>query len=112
MEDPSIFRDYEPASGAFNNVDHAGMAATLEIYPYITFDCFPSNVFLSTDLAQEAVDLTTTLSTFVRNEVGKFVTGERPLTDAELDKYFDEVGKAGATRLLEIYTQYYNDLNK
>ena len=112
VDDPSIFRHYEPENGALNNVDHATMAATLEIYPYITFDCFPSNVFLSTDLAQEAVDLTTTLSTYVRNEVGKFITGERPLTDAELAKYFEEVGKNGGDRLLEIYTQYYNDLNK
>lgn len=112
VEDPSIFRDYEPAGGALTSVDHATMAATLEIYPYITFDCYPGNVFLGIDLADEATDLQTTLNTYVRNEVGKFVTGERPLTEAELNKYFEEVGKVGATRLLEIYTEYYNNLNK
>lgn len=112
VEDPSIFRDYKPGGEELTSVDHATMAATLEIYPYITFDTFPSNVFLGTDISEEVADLTTTLSTYVRNEVGKFVTGERALTDAELAKYFEEVGKVGATRLLEIYTEYYNNLNK
>lgn len=112
VEDPSIFRDYEPEGGALTTVDHATMAATLEIYPYITFDCFPGNVFLSVELSEEVADLRTSMNTFARNEIGKFVTGERPLTDAELDKYFEDVGKNGGNRLLEIYTEYYNDLNK
>lgn len=111
VEDPSIFRDYKPGGEALNNVDYFTMAATLEIYPYITFDTFPNNVFLSEELSEEAADLKTTVNTYVRNEIGKFVTGERALTDAELAKYFDEVGKIGATRLLEIYTEYYNNLN-
>ena len=110
VEDPSVFRDFEPEGGALTTVDHATMAATLEIYPFITFDCYPGNVFLSPELTEEVADLKTSLNTFVRNEVGKFVTGERPLTDEELSKYFDEVNKAGATRLLEIYTEYYNNL--
>ncbi len=110
VEDPSIFRDYEPDGEALTSVDHATMAATLEIYPYITFDTYPANVFLDPDLSEEVADLRTSLNTFVRNEVGKFVTGKRPLTDAELDKYFDEVAKTGASRLLEIYTDYYNQL--
>ena len=112
VEDPSIFRDYEPESGALNNVDYFTMAATLEIYPYITFDTYPGNVFLDPDLTEEVADLRTALNTYVRNEVGKFVTGKRALTDAELTKYFSEVNKAGAGRLLEIYVDYYNNLEK
>lgn len=112
VEDPSIFRHYEPENGALNSLDHATMSATLEIYPYITFDCFPNNVFLSIELSEEVADLRTSVNTFARNEIGKFITGERALTDAELAKYFEDVGKNGGDRLLEIYTQYYNDLNK
>lgn len=110
VADPSIFRDYEPEGTVLTDVDHATMAATLEIYPYITFDTFPGNVFLNEDLTTEVADLRTAFNTYVDQEVAKFVTGKRPLTDAELTKYFEEVNRIAGTRLLEIYTEYYSNL--
>lgn len=112
VDDPSIFRGYEPNGEALNNVDYFTMSATLEVYPFITFDTFPNNVFLSEELSEEVADLKTVVNTYVRNEIGKFVTGARALTEAELSSYFKEVGAAGATRLLEIYTEYYNNLSE
>lgn len=112
VEDPSIFRDYKPGGEALNNVDYFTMAATLEVYPHITFDTFPGNVFLSEDLTTEVNDLNTAVKTYIDTEVAKFITGARPLTDAELKAYFDKVNEIGGARLLEIYTEYYNNLTK
>ena len=42
--------------------------------------------------------------------MAQFITGARPLTDAELDAYFDGLEALGAKEYVEAYQAYYDSL--
>ena len=44
---------------------------------------------------------------YAAQETANFVVGRRPLTDEELDKYFDEIEALGALEVVQIYSEYY-----
>ena len=46
------------------------------------------------------------LRSYAEPEIAKFVTGARPLTDEELNDYFDNLDQLGAADYVKAYQDY------
>jgi putative aldouronate transport system substrate-binding protein len=57
------------------------------------------------DVATEMSDLESVLNSYIRTEAARFVTGVRPLTDAEFAAYGAELEAMGYTRFVETYIE-------
>lgn len=77
--------------------------------PYVTKD-MPVTIYYDADTAARVNYLFTLVREYATQESAKFVTGRRPLTDEELNKYFDELDRLGAAEIVEITRDYYANL--
>ena len=83
---------------------YAGMVDNQK--PYYT-QGYPSNVFFDSATNERVVELKSVIKSYVESETAKFITGARPLTDDELNKYFDGLDAYGYQEYLQYYVDYY-----
>jgi hypothetical protein len=74
--------------------------------PYVT-DTYLPRAYLDAETSIEVGSMMAIIREYAAQETANFVVGRRPLTDEELDKYFDEIEALGAKEVVEIYRQYY-----
>ena len=67
-----------------------------------------STAFLSPEEADEAAKLEVLLKEYASQEIAKFVTGVRSLNG--LDEYFDELERLGSEEYVNIYKEYYGNV--
>lgn len=77
----------------------------MEVPAQYVQECLPT-AFLDSDLSNEANTLLVSLKDYATQEIAKFVTGKRPIS--EINDYFDEMEALGASRYVEIYKDYYS----
>ena len=87
---------------------HFRVALEDTLVPYVE-EGYPSSVYLDQETALRAANLLTVITEYAEQESAKFVTGTRSLD--ELDSYFDEIERLGATEYVEIYQNYYDSMN-
>jgi hypothetical protein len=68
---------------------------------------YPGNIFFSSKVANRILDLQSVIRAYAEAESAKFVTGARPITDAELKDYFDRLDTLGYQEYLKYYVDYY-----
>ncbi len=76
-------------------------------YPYIE-DSFPYIYFLTTEEVELTSGLSTSINTYVTEQLSYFVTGELEINDANLSAYFAQLDALGFQEYKEVYTNYYN----
>lgn len=92
---------------AENNGDmHFRLALEDTMVPYVTMDTLPE-AYLDADTVAELANLWILIREYSSQETANFVIGRRELNDEELNKYFDEIERLGASRILEVYREYY-----
>ena len=69
---------------------------------------FPSKVYLDYETTEYLSNLMVVISEYAQQESAKFVTGARPLS--ELDAYFDEIERLGALEYIQVYADYYANI--
>ena len=74
--------------------------------PYVTKDTLPT-AYLDAETVSKLSNLWTLVKEYASQETANFVVGRRELTDAELDKYFNEIEALGATEIVNAYKEYY-----
>ncbi len=78
------------------------------IVPYATTERYPSAyLYLSQDDINVITDLEGVINDYVEIEFAKFVTGARPITDEEMQIYFEGLDDLGYQEYLSIYSDYY-----
>lgn len=98
-----------PERGAFNLSDRSGRLkakAEAALRPYAAA-AFPSVLYLDQETATRVSDISAVVSNYATTETAKFITGERPIEEA--DDYLAEIRAMGADELIEIYKQAYQD---
>ncbi len=103
LEDTSVLRHDETycQSGQF----HYMMSQKYTLCYHLATEGFPGQVYFDAETATTVTNLGVLLSDYSKAETAKFITGARPLE--ELDDYFDEMDRLGATELLKYYDDYY-----
>ena len=74
---------------------------------YVTAEVFPTIVYFSSDIAERNTEIQTAVNEYASQEIAKFVTGTRALTDDELNNYFDTLESLGIEEYLQNYRDYY-----
>lgn len=74
--------------------------------PYVT-DTYLPRAYLDAETSIEVGSMMAIIREYAAQETANFVVGRRPLTEDELNKYFDEIESLGALEVVEIYRQYY-----
>ena len=87
------------------------MALQDTMVPYIADTLLPK-AYLDAEIISELANAWTLVKEYATIETANFVIGRRPLTDAELDKYFAEIEALGATKILNAYRAYYQNVLK
>lgn len=72
---------------------------------YVTTEVYPATVYLDAETTERASNLLVAIKEYASQEMAKFITGARSLE--ELDSYFDEIERLGATEYVQIYKDYY-----
>ena len=88
--------------------DQAAMYVTN--LPYATEDTFPTYYYLDGDTSKEMADILAAVKEYATVEFARFVTGARPITDAELKDFFDTVDSLGAAEYEKVHADYYNSI--
>lgn len=73
---------------------------------------FPSKVFFTVEDNVAISDYQSVINDYVTAETAKFITGQRELTDSELEKYFNELDAMGYQDYLQYFVNYYENLKK
>lgn len=102
-DDCSQFRHTELA----DNQEYCWRVAIQEIVYPLGEDKYPSYVFFDVETTNELTDCLTSMKEYATQEIAKFVTGARPLTDEELSDYFDTLDSLGAQEYVKAYADYY-----
>ena len=66
-------------------------------------------VFFSQEVNNRIVDLRSVINSYVESETAKFVTGARPISEEEMNKYYEELDKLGYQEYLQYYVDYYQE---
>lgn len=106
LEDPSVIRLDESIS--VDGQHHYMMAQKYSLCYHLTSDVFPPQVYFDAETATKVNNLKVILSDYAESEMAKFITGARSLD--ELDNYFNEIEKLGATEYVQYYRDYYEAL--
>lgn len=77
---------------------------------YTTTDLFPNAVYFDPDTSIELSNISTAVWEYANQEIAKFVTSARPLTDEELNNYFDTLESLGASEYLQAHKDYYESI--
>lgn len=72
---------------------------------------YPTVTYMDDEITEELTDLQTVITAYAVSELAKFVTGQRAITDEELEKYFEELDQIGYQEYLAIYADYYDSIN-
>lgn len=78
------------------------------LVPYVTETYLPK-AYLDAETSIEVGNLLSLIREYAAQETANFIVGRRALTDAELDKYFDEIEELGALEVVETYSKYYEN---
>lgn len=78
------------------------------ILPYVADQYLP-NAYLDAETSVEVGQMMAIIREYAVQETANFIVGRRPLTDEELEKYFEEIEFLGALEVVEIYSNYYAD---
>ena len=78
------------------------------IIPYVADQYLP-NAYLDAETSIEVGQMMAIIREYAVQETANFIVGRRPLTDEELEKYFEEIEFLGALEVVEIYSNYYAD---
>lgn len=76
------------------------------LLPYVS-DKNLANAYLDAETSIEVGQLFSLVREYAVQETANFIVGRRPLTDAELEKYFNEIEELGALEIVDIYSKYY-----
>lgn len=79
--------------------------------PFVTQD-MPITIYYDEETASRVNYLMSLVRTYATEETAKFVTGKRPLTEEELNKYFDDINRLGAAEIVQITNDYYDSVGK
>lgn len=105
----AILANYEnpaDARGEFESGQiHFEIAMRETLCKYRNDEVYPGTVYFDTETQLKVNDLLVVLTDYATTETAKFITGARPLE--ELDAYFDEIERLGATEYVQIYADYY-----
>lgn len=85
---------------------HFRLALEDTLVPYVVTDTLPE-AYLDAATVSRLANAWILIREYSSQETANFVLGRRPLTDAELDKYFAEIEALGATEILQVYREYY-----
>ena len=94
-----------------NGDDHYRISEAAQVRKYLV-TMYPHIVFFSAEDNITISDYKVLINDYVKEETAKFVTGLRPVTDAELDSYFNALEGLGIQELLAFYADYYEALYK
>lgn len=100
-----VAKRYEPESLP-DKVGWVGLASAAG--QFITREVYPSIVYLDAETSEQAGNLLVGIKEYAQQETAKFITGGRSLD--ELDDYFDEIERLGATEYVQIYKDYYESV--
>lgn len=75
---------------------------------YVTTEVYPAIAYMSEEQTERASNLYVAIKEYAAQEMSKFITGTRSLD--ELDDYFDEIERLGATEYVQIYKDYYESI--
>jgi len=76
------------------------------LVPYISKTYLPK-AYLDAETSIDVGSKMAIIREYAAQETANFIVGRRALTDAELNKYFDEIEALGAKEVVEIYSKYY-----
>ncbi len=76
------------------------------LLPYVSEDGL-SKAYLEASVGIATENMMMLVKEYAIQETAAFVTGRRPLTDDELNKYFDEIEALGAKEVVDTYKEYY-----
>ena len=94
---------------SLDSLDFRHYATAVEkIKPYYV-DTYPNIVFFSQEVNNRIVDLRSVINSYVESETAKFVTGSRPISEEEMNKYYEELDKLGYQEYLQYYVDYYQE---
>ena len=108
VSDPAIQSDLRKQTASDGEM-HFRSALEDTMVPYVTKD-MPITIYYDADTAARVNYLFTLVREYSTQESAKFITGRRPLTTEELDKYFDELDRLGAAEILQITKNYYESV--
>ena len=108
VSDPAIQSDLRKQTTSDGEM-HFRSALEDTMVPYVTKD-MPITIYYDADTAARVNYLFTLVREYSTQESAKFITGRRPLTTEELDKYFDELDRLGAAEILQITKNYYESV--
>ena len=80
------------------------------VTPQITDEYYPVIQFFTDEQNTAITDLSSVINAYIKENVAKFITGERPVTDEELNAYFDGLDAIDFQEYLQYYIDYYNDV--
>lgn len=107
LDDPSEIRLDESIS--VDGQHHYMMAQKYSLCYNLTSDVFPAQVYFDADIVPQVNNLKVILSDYAESETAKFITGARSLN--ELESYFNEIERLGATEYVQYYRDYYEALS-
>jgi len=84
----------------------------LNYLPYATEDVFPSFYYFDEDTSKKTADILAAIKEYATVEFARFVTGDRPLTDAEFKDFFDTIDSLGAQEYEQIFNDYWQTYKK
>ena len=72
--------------------------------PFVT-EGYPGKVYLDSETAMQVSNLMMIIREYATQETAKFITGRKSFD--ELDNYFNEIERLGASKVVQIYADYY-----
>lgn len=105
-EDSSVLRKSNPVVS--ENVEKCFRVAMQTVMSkYRTDEVFPAYAYLNESDSMEMSTIKTALDEYADQEIAKFVTGAREVSDEELNNYFDTMESLGASEYVQTYADYY-----
>lgn len=108
--DTSKYADPSELRFELGGVLHGNIAIQETLAKYVTTDVYPQHVYFDADTSTELSNMFVAIKEYAVQETAKFITGARPLTDDELNSYFDELDRLGAAEYVQAYADYYESV--
>ena len=77
---------------------------------YVVEEVYPTTVYFDAETSEEINITKTALDEYAKQEIAKFITGARNLTEVELNSYFDTLDSLGAAEMVQVYADYYESV--
>lgn len=92
---------------AMDSLDFRHYATIVENQKPYYIQGYPSNVFFDAETNERVQELKIVINDYVNSETAKFITGARPLTEDELDKFFAQLEAYDYQEYVGYYAEYY-----